>query len=222
MSLASENYESEILPYRVVRNWETLQYVGMEIAAPREHLYDEFFVTAMPIDMFNSFTFEKCSFEIHSEEGNVLFYPKESDNNWVAVPITQDQLKDESTVAYIASFMDTSLHAGRVNHVFRGRYTDTAQEYAAKTMAMRLMSCCNSISIPGPKKAILVLVDCTATSHPEDLQFGHNLLVPVFVDIRNVQGAEFGGAWNDWYSNENIANIADDARRALNVILFFY
>lgn len=216
MSLARECYQSEIIPYRFVRNWETIQYMGVEIAAHRENDFQDFHLTAMPIDVFNSFTFEKCSFEVRDAEGNELFFPDGCDNDWIAIPITQDQLKDTSTIAYIASFLHSDLFAGRVNHVFRGRYTDTEAQYAPKTMAMRLMPCCNSVSIPGPKNAILVLIDCTSTSHPPSVDFGHNLDIPVFVDRAHTHAESFAEAWNDWFSNDNINEIADGARRAFS------
>lgn len=216
MSLAPENYESEILPYRLVRNWETIQYIGMEIAEPAVDAFDQYYVTAMPIDVFNSFTFGKSGYEIRDEHGNDLVYPDECDNLWVAVPITQDQLKDTMTIPYVASFMHSELFTGRVNHVFKGRYPDTTHQFQDKTMAMRLMPCSNSVSIPGPKIAVLVLVDCTATSNPGDIQIGGHIDIPIFVDRAHVQAVRFDDLWNPWFNNDNINLIADDATRAFS------
>jgi len=216
MSLAKECYQSEIINYRFIRGWETTQYVGVEIAPHRENDFLDYHITAMPIDTFNSFTFEKCSFDIRNAEGNVQFHPDGCDSDWVAIPITQEQLKDPSTIAYIASFLHSDLFSGRVNHVFTGRFLDTGAQYAPRVMAMRLMPCCNSVSIPGPKNAILVLIDCTSTSCPPIVDFGFNLGVPVFRDRANVQAELFADTWNEWYSNDNINEVADGARRAFS------
>jgi len=174
MSFATENYKTEIIPHRVIRGWETTQYIGMEIGQPRPGQLDGYHITAMPIDVFNSFTFEKCNHAIRNEEHEELFFPDESDNSWVAIPIKQEQLKDVSVIPYIASFLTSDLFTGRVNHVFKGRYVDTNAVYGAKTMALRIMPCVNSVSIPGPKMAILVLIDCTSTSHPNTVTFGNH------------------------------------------------
>uniref|UniRef100_A0A2S2NZ08 Uncharacterized protein n=1 Tax=Schizaphis graminum TaxID=13262 RepID=A0A2S2NZ08_SCHGA len=127
-----------------------------------------------------------------------------------------EQLKDVSVIPYIASFMSSDLFAGRVNHVFKGRYVDTNAVFQARTMALRIMPCVNSVSIPGPKKAILVLIDCTSTSHPATVTFGPHMEVPVYDDRANVQAENFGDCWALWYDNNNIAHIADDARRAFS------
>lgn len=112
--------------------------------------------------------------------------------------------------------MGSDLFAGRVNHVYRGVYKDTTDQFVDKTMAMRLMPCCNSVSIPGPKMVILVLVDCTATSNPGSVQFGEHLNVPIFLDRAHVVAQTFADPWNHWYCNDNIASVTADAQHAFH------
>jgi len=73
----------------------------------------------MPLDTFNSFIVEKTNYCISNSAGDSIFYPNGSDSDWVAIPIMQEQLKNDLTIPYIVSFLTSNFFNGRINHVHK-------------------------------------------------------------------------------------------------------
>lgn len=221
MSVSSQCYETEIINYRLIRGWKVNEYLGFEITAVN-HLYPNTYITAVPLDTFVSYCFGKCQYNIveHDEEEALpTFLPLEIDSQWVAIPVKMSHINSSYLIPMIASFMTTSLYAGKVNHVFSGSYHSSDGNQTIRS-AIRLMPAANCVYLDGPKRVMLVLIEATSSSCPRNIQVG-NIEIPVFTDRAEAHKSDFTEIWTHWFRNENVHQIEHDCVMANNELTTF-
>lgn len=216
LSISEQCYKTEIIQHRIIRGWQEQQYLGCEISNLRD-IYPNTYITAITLDSFISYTFDKCSSIIYRQDGQErvhTFLPGDMDTDWVAIPITQRQLRSSFVVPYIAAFMTSSLWSGKVNHVMRGMYQDSGKTRSINSV-FRLMPAANSVHIEGPKRVMLVLVESFNISTQRTVMID-GVPVNVFDNTRDIEEEDFTDIWTQWFRNEDLNYLKKQAVLAIN------
>lgn len=142
------------------------------------------------------------------------------DKDWTVIPIDPSKYSGNSVVAYITSFLDSSLWEGSVNYVVDRVVTDDAG--ADVKVRYVTMPTCNSVRIPGRKNFMLVLANTIGMNAPDSTMIGATRC-----DVwRNFNDAptiyDFAPIWFAVWSSEATDDMMEDLSmhfvRAWNVI----
>lgn len=142
------------------------------------------------------------------------------DKEWTIIPIDPAKYSGKSIVAYITSFLDSSLWEGSVNYTV----DVTAIDQDSKDVKTRyvLMPTCNSVRIPGKKNFMLVLANSVGMNAPDSITIGNTRCMvwrnyhaePIIYD--------FAPIWYMYFSSnttpEQFEDLAMHFVRAWNVI----
>lgn len=132
------------------------------------------------------------------------------DVDWTMVPIRQTALNTMWILPYIISFLDSGFWNGMINWVQKGTWYNEDMSTKVKEGTITLMPHINSIRVPGPKHVLLVLMDCTSGSPPNNISISNGngvVQVPVWTG-QNRQNIPAGlsEAWNN-YVGQQAANL---------------
>jgi len=145
-----------------------------------------------------------------------IFQDNKWDGEWTAVLISNQFVKNRSAVPYIASFLTSEFYNGKVNHVYRGYYSNA--EGTRKTEAIiRTIPSANSVYIDGPKNIMLVLVDELNSSNRSNVKL-FNFNVPIYTGAAQVKPVQFGQIWDAWWCNNNLLYIERDVQLATDEV----
>lgn len=212
-SLIQSNYRTEIIYHRVIRNWTTTEFIGPSIHSV--WTLEGFGMIAMPLDIFVSFMLNKYG----RDDCNDEFVYQGADSDWTAIPIRSELLGESTIIPYIAAFLSSTLWNGKICHRNRGYWTDPVSGNQAHAVQC-IMPSSASVSIPGVKKAILVLVDFGSGYPPNTVTIG-NMVVPVWkgtIPIPHDQIPDFADEWDRYFTTANIGRITTGAMSAFNEI----
>ncbi|KAF5186954.1 hypothetical protein FRX31_023459, partial [Thalictrum thalictroides] len=164
LSISKQCYETEIITRRIIRGFEQTEYLGCEITQETRRTPVSN-ILACTLGAFASFMINNSG----SMDPDNIFRKSQCDGEWTAVPISYMFLKRSAAVPYIASFLTSEFYNGKVNHVYRGYYSNA--EKTSKTEAViRTIPAANSVYLGGPKNIILVLVDDSNSSYRSNVE----------------------------------------------------
>jgi len=112
--------------------------------------------------------------------------------------------------------MSSEFYNGKVNHVYRGYYSDAKGDNKTKAI-IRTIPAANSVFLPGPKNVILVLVDQRMFKADSSIKL-FNFNVPLYTGAARVTSVQFGPIWDAWWCNDMLSNIEDDVMSAMNEV----
>lgn len=187
--------------YRFIRRgqgWtEPIIHIVTAVDIPTMPQRPETNIIAMPVDLAISFAMNKL--QTSPPQG---YRYDDLDTNLIMIPIRMQLLHNQYASVYIASFLTSELWNGTVNWRTTGQYTGRDGN-VTRHATLTHMPEINSTYIPGPKKAILVLLDCTATSHPPTISL-NQLVIQVWDGSNaNIEGSNFTDHWTTEYWNNN-------------------
>jgi len=211
LSISEQFYETEIITRRIIRGFEQTAYLGCEITQETRRTPVSN-ILACTLGAFTTFMFNNTG----SMDPDTIFLKSQYDKEWTAVPISYDFLYRSSAVPYIASFLTSEFYNGKVNHVYRGYYSNA--ERTRKTEAViRTIPSANSVFLGGPKNIILVLVNDTNSSYNSNVKL-FNFDIPVYTGAAQVKPVQFGQIWDAWWCNSNLRQIESDLMGATNEV----
>lgn len=212
MSLDSDCYKTEIIYYRFLRRWKTVEVTGFAISDENSDTKTpNNKCIAMPLDGYVTFMLNKYG----RDQVNPNFPYSSADSSWVAIPIRSEMLGSIAAVPYIVSFLSSAYWNGRVNFRMKGTLYDVTAKKDVST-AITLMPSCNSVYIPGPSDFILVLVDYSLGSVPTNVNVG-GVDIPVWNGTPIVP-VDFSPAWTALFNVNSLQAFRTHCVSAYNEI----
>lgn len=158
-------------------------------------------MVSMPVDVFVQYL---TVLPLHQ---NHQYHPTEIDKTWVAIPITQTQAASPGLIPYIASFLHSSLWAGCVNVHSKMTISDPETGAFVAVGVQTHMPGSNSVYIPGPLRAVLVIIDHANYDPHDAFMVGGHRIPYMRIDGVVENQADFAVVWRQWFSTPNISNV---------------
>lgn len=196
-------YDVDPVAYKPIRNWVQDYSKVPTISISSTMVPTGAKILAVPLDVAVSIALNK----MNREAPDPFFY-RQMDSDWTMIPIRQTALDNPWSLHYIISFLDSAYWNGAVNWTVFGKWTDN-KGATLKTGSVTMMPNANGVRIPGPRHAMIVLVDTTSGSAPRRVNIyggaGHAYNVPVYTGSeRAVQApADLTQMWTDVMANAN-------------------
>lgn len=130
------------------------------------------------------------------------------DQDWTFILIRQAALNNSWALAFIVSHLSTAYTAGTINYYSRGSYYNPEwQPHSAACLTS--IPYANSVSIRGPKRPVLVLIDCTAQSCPRSIRVNGDRF-SVYVGQDDYVPGIFTESLYAYYTYDNLNRIQRD------------
>lgn len=172
----------------------------------------------MPLDIFMAFT--KGKFGDADDSGE--FEPSGIDAQWAVIPVRTEMAGDAALMMYVMSFLSSEYWAGSVSLADMSFYHAPDDITKDEEFETRMMPCINSVHIPGPTSAILVLVDVTSNNLLADnIKIGQ-FKVPTFNGRQQIKEADLFDiptVWKLMWNGTSIQAIKSRGMRAREEII---
>lgn len=212
---------SDLTGLQFVRNaFETETIIEIQ-QKPREY-FPNSQVIAMPLDTYIAYMSNGIFLPANVNEG---FKPSRVDTTWTAIPMRSALVGQNHIREYIMAFLHSDLTNGSVNWIGKNVYVDTQTGNPMEptdvsidqvTHTLRIPAS-NSVLIPAPKSAVIVLTDVTSANATTEIDIG-GVMVHVWTGNAPMIPGDFAALWRAWFVQQNIQQIRQNLVNAYNEI----
>lgn len=208
-SMEPDACKYDLTPYQFFRDYRRIDH---SIHIVSNVAYSEMRIVMMYLDDFVDYI------SGHIPMAVVPGYsPQDIDQEWIAIPITNDMLRSDALVPYVISFLDSRITNGTVNWLMRGEIFSlpTSAQGVRQGVLYNTIPAANLHIIPGVTKFCLVLID--QHSRPDwgmQVEIEQMQVVMYNKNAAVVAAQDFSPAWFHFYDTHSLNRVRNSYNKA--------